>query len=97
MKTQIKPIFDIEKKKEKKYFGKFKEPLTSIPSLVQPQMDSFKWLLERGMAEVFKDFSPIKDYGDKKFELTFTGFEISEAKYDEHYAKENKISYEAPL
>lgn len=97
MKTQIKPVFNAEKKREKKYFGKFKKPLTSIPNLVQPHIDSFKWLLEHGLAEIFKDFSPIKDYGDKKFELTFTGFEISETKYDEHYAKENKISYEAPL
>ena len=53
MKTQIKPIFDLEKKKEKKYFGKFKKPLTPIPSLVQPQLDSFKWLLEHGIAEVY--------------------------------------------
>lgn len=96
MKEQIKPVI-FEGKREKKYFGKFKEPLTSTPNLVEPQLTSFKWLLESGLAEVFKDFSPIKDYGDKKFELAFTSFEISEPKYDEHYAKENKISYEAQL
>lgn len=96
MKNQIKPTF-YEGEKEKKYFSKFKEPLTSIPNLVEPQLNSFKWLLEQGLAEVFKDFSPIKDYGDKKFELTFSSFEISEPKYDEHYAKDNKISYEAQL
>ncbi|MEK7157481.1 MAG: DNA-directed RNA polymerase subunit beta [Patescibacteria group bacterium] len=96
MKEQIKPVI-FEGKREKKYFGKFKEPLTATPNLVEPQLNSFKWLLEHGLAEVFKDFSPIKDYGDKKFELAFTSFEISHPKYDEHYAKENKISYEAQL
>ncbi len=96
MKEQIKPLI-YKEAIEKKYFGKFKEPLVSIPNLVEPQLNSFKWLLEKGLAEVFKDFSPINDYGNKKFELTFTNFEISEPKYDEHYAKDNKISYEAQL
>lgn len=83
--------------REKKYFGKFKEALSAIPNLVEPQLDSFKWLLEKGIAEVIKDFSPIKDYGNKKFELSFSSFEISEPKCDEHHAKENKMSYDAQL
>ena len=96
MKNQKKPVFN-EGVREKKYFGKFKEALSEIPNLVEPQLNSFKWLLEKGIAEVIKDFSPIKDYGDKKFELSFTSFEISEPKHDEHYAKENKMSYDAQL
>ncbi|MDE1988368.1 MAG: DNA-directed RNA polymerase subunit beta, partial [Patescibacteria group bacterium] len=96
MKEQIKPVIRKEAR-EKKYFGKFKYPLAPMPNLVEPQLNSFKWLLERGLSEVFKDFSPINDYGNKKFELAFSSFEISEPKYDEHYAKENKISYEAQL
>ena len=81
----------------KKYFGKFKKPLTSLPDLVLPQIKSFEWLLKHGLEEVFKEFSSIKDYAGKKFELDFTGFKLSEAKYDEYYAKSNKLSYEAPL
>jgi len=84
-------------KREKKYFGKFKAPLIPIPNLVNHQTNSFQWLLEKGLAEVFKEFSPIKDYANKKFELSFTAFEISKPKYDEHYAKDNKMSYEGQL
>jgi DNA-directed RNA polymerase subunit beta len=83
--------------REKKYFGKFKAPLITPPNMVSHQTESFKWLLEKGLAEVFKEFSPITDYATKKFELSFTAFEISKPKYDEHYAKDNKLSYEGQL
>ncbi|MEN9622145.1 MAG: DNA-directed polymerase subunit beta [Candidatus Parcubacteria bacterium] len=84
-------------KKEQKFFGRWKEALADIPNLVDAQTESFKWLVEKGLADLFKEFSPIKDYSDKKFELSFTGFELSEPKCDEHFAKDNKLSYEAPL
>ena len=60
-------------------------------------MRSFRWLVEEGLKEIFKEFSPINDYGDKKFELSFTRYEIGEPKYDEFYAKENLHTYEAPV
>src|SRR3989339_1193795 len=81
----------------KKYFGAYTPPLTTLPNLVKPQLDSFKWLREVGLKEVFSEFSSINDYSRKKFELSFTDFKLSEPKYDEFYAKENKLSYEAPL
>ncbi|MFA6095449.1 MAG: DNA-directed RNA polymerase subunit beta [Candidatus Paceibacterota bacterium] len=83
--------------REKKYFSRFKESMIEVPNLVEAQTESFKWLVETGLAELFKEFSPIRDYSEKKFELSFTGFELSKPKYGEHYAKDNKLSYEAPL
>lgn len=83
--------------REKKYFSRYKQPLEQLPNLAETQVKSYTWLIEKGLAEVFKEFSPIKDYSEKKFELEFTGFELSKPKYDEHYAKENKLSYEAPI
>lgn len=81
----------------KKFFGRFKKPLTSTPNLVVSQVESFRWLLEKGLKEVFEEFSPIKDFSEKKFQLEFAGFEIAEPKFDEYTAKEKKLSYEAPL
>lgn len=83
--------------RQKKYFSKFKETLTPLPNLVEGQLESFKWLLEKGLADVFSEFSSIQDFTGKKFELDFTGFELQKPKHDEFYAKENKINYEAPL
>lgn len=81
----------------KKYFGRFKEALTEMPNLVESQVQSFNILIEKGIEEVLKEFSPIKDYAEKKFELSFTSFELSRPKYDEHYAKINKLSYEGQI
>jgi DNA-directed RNA polymerase subunit beta len=81
----------------KKYFSRFKEPLTVMPNLVESQTNSFKWIIETGIEEVLKEFSPIEDYAKKKFELSFTSFELSRPKFDEHYAKNNKLSYEGQI
>jgi DNA-directed RNA polymerase subunit beta len=83
--------------REKKYFARYKKPLVPLPNLVETHLKSYEWLLETGLKEAFKDFSPIEDYSGKKFSLEFTGIELSKPKYDEYFAKENKLSYEAPL
>ncbi len=68
-----------------------------MPNLVESQVASFDWLIKTGIEEVLKEFSPISDYAEKKFELSFTHFELSAPKYDEHYAKANKLSYEGQV
>ncbi|MEK9185557.1 MAG: DNA-directed RNA polymerase subunit beta, partial [Patescibacteria group bacterium] len=81
----------------KKYFSRYKKPLVPIPNLVKDQIDSFNWLVEKGLKEVFDEFSSIKDFSEKKFELDFIAFELEKPHYDEYYAKDKKLSYEAPL
>ncbi|MEK7177060.1 MAG: DNA-directed RNA polymerase subunit beta [Patescibacteria group bacterium] len=83
--------------KPKKYFGRFRKPLTGTPNLVISQVESFKWLIEKGLKEVFEEFSSIKDFSEKKFQLDFIGFELAEPKIDEYTAKDKKLSFEAPL
>ena len=84
-------------KREKKYFKRFKAPHVELPNLVRPQIDSFEWLMKDGIAEVMKEFSPLSDYSGKKFDLEFTNFEVGQPKYDEFHAKENMLTYDAPL
>ncbi len=82
---------------EKKVFSRYKEAMIPFPSLIETQLNSFDWLVREGLGEVFKEFSPISDYSGKKFELHFASFSLGEPKYNEHHAKENKLTYEAPL
>ncbi len=89
-KTRNKPL-------EKKYFSKYKEPLVPMPNLLETQIDSYKWLVKEGIKETLKEFSPIKDYSEKKFEISFESFSMGEPKHTPLYAKENKLSYEASL
>jgi len=62
-----------------------------------PQVASFRAFISDGLKSLFKEFSPIIDYSKKKFELEFVSFEIGEPKVDEYAAKENKLTYDAPL
>ena len=80
-----------------KTFSKYRKPLTKLPNLVENQILSYKDLVEKGISEIFREFSPIRDYSERKFDLEFVSFELSSPKYDEVYAKENKLTYEAPL
>ncbi|PCI19535.1 DNA-directed RNA polymerase subunit beta [Candidatus Wolfebacteria bacterium] len=84
-------------KREKKYFSKHKDPLVPFPDLLETQISSFKHLLETGLKDVFKEFSPIQDYSEKKFQLEFTDFVVTEPKYDEKYSKINKLTYEVQI
>lgn len=80
-----------------KTFSRYRESYAELPNLVEPQLASFEWLVKEAIAEVFEEFSPIRDYGEKKFDLFFEDCELGEPQFDEYYAKENMRTYEAPL
>ncbi len=86
-----------EEVRPKKFFGRYKKPLIEFPNLIEAQVKSYKWLMEEGIKEVFKEFSPIMDYSGKKFQLEFTSFSLGESKSDENETKINKISYQGSL
>lgn len=85
------------KKGNKKYFSKYQAPVVPVPDLLETQINSFNDFVEKGIGQIFKDFSPIRDYSDKKFELQFLSYTLGEPKSTPSFAKENKMSYEAPI
>jgi len=80
-----------------KTFAKFRQPVVELPNLIEPQLESYKWFVEEGLKEVFKEFSPITDYSEKKFELVLKKYEMGAPKCTPQQAKENKLTYDAPL
>lgn len=80
-----------------KVFSKFREPRLELPNLIEPQLESYRWFVEEGLKEVFKEFSPINDYSEKKFELQLKKYEMGAPKCAPQFAKENKLTYDAPL
>ena len=43
-----------------------------LPDLIAIQRDSFQWFLDRGLADTFRDISPIEDFtGQLRLELEF--------------------------
>lgn len=81
----------------KKTFKKYRQPKIGLPNLVENQISSYEKMIKEEMWDIFKEFTPILDYSEKKFELDIISFEIGEPKYDEVYVKENKLTYEAPM
>ncbi|MGH7196537.1 MAG: DNA-directed RNA polymerase subunit beta [Candidatus Saccharimonadales bacterium] len=68
-----------------------------LPNLIAHQLDSFKWFVEEGLGEIFAEINPIEDYTGQKLELRFKGYRFIEPKTTEADARENNISFEAPL
>jgi len=83
--------------REQKHFSRFRAPRVATPNLVEAQSQSYSWLIEKGVRETFKEFTPIKDYSGKKFDLEFIKIELGEPKVDEHYAKAQKLTLDIPV
>ncbi|MDP3646314.1 MAG: DNA-directed RNA polymerase subunit beta [bacterium] len=86
-----------QKVRPQKFFGRHREPLVKLPSLVASQIESFRQFVEGGAERVFKEFSPISDHSGKKFELKLVKFFFGDVRWDEHYAKRTMRTYESPL
>ena len=68
-----------------------------LPNLVDHQNKSFQWLIDEGLGELLAEISPIDDYTNTKLTLRFKDYHFDEPKMSEADARENNISYEAPL
>ncbi len=68
-----------------------------LPNLVDHQNRSFQWLVDEGLGELLAEISPIDDYTNTKLSLRFKDYHFDEPKISEADARENNISYEAPL
>ncbi len=82
--------------KKRVYFSG-QDDAVQIPNLVDHQNKSFQWFVEEGLGELFAEISPIDDYTGTKLSLSFKHYHFDEPKMSEGEARENNVSYEAPL
>lgn len=80
----------------RQYFTKIDEALDA-PDLVSHQSSSFQWFIKEGLGELLEEISPIDDYTGTKLSLSFKKYHFEEPKMTEAEARENNVSYEAPL
>ena len=77
-------------------FSKINEVL-DMPNLIEVQKDSYRWFLEEGLQEVFRDMSAITDYSGNLV-LDFIDYHIEDKpKYTIEECKERDVTYAAPL
>jgi len=67
-----------------------------MPHLLDLQIKSYEWFLEKGLKDIFKDISPIED-ASGNLSLSFEDFKLGEPKYDIRECKERDTTYAAPL
>ena len=67
-----------------------------MPNLISVQTDSFAWFTNEGLAQAFKDISPIEN-STKDMCVEFGKHEFGEPKYTVDECKEKDVSYQAPL
>src|SRR3569833_284813 len=78
------------------YFTKT-DDIISPPNLVDHQSTTFNWFIEEGLGELLAEISPIDDYTGAKLSLRFKDYRFEDPKLTESEARENNVSFEAPL
>ena len=80
----------------RKSFARYEE-IQDMPNLLEIQKKSYKWFLETGLREVFRDTDAVTDYSGN-LELSFVDYSMDEKpKYSEEECKARDATYAAPL
>jgi DNA-directed RNA polymerase subunit beta len=67
-----------------------------LPNLIQVQLSSYEWFLDKGLRTALKEVFPISDFTGH-LELDFIDYSLGEPKYEVQECKERDVSYQAPL
>ena len=71
--------------------------IQDMPNLLEIQKKSYKWFLDTGLREVFRDVDAVTDYSGN-LELSFVDYSMDEKpKYSEEECKARDATYAAPL
>ncbi len=86
--------------RERYSFANLEEAL-EVPDLIAVQRESFKWFLQHGIAETFRDISPIKDFTETlQLELEFDPDDEDlrpPPKFTVEECKEKDMTFSAPI
>ena len=81
--------------RERISFGRIPEVM-ELPNLIAVQKESFNRFMTEGLAEAFRDISPIEN-ASKTLEVTFGAHEFGDPKHTVEECKAKDINYQAPL
>ena len=65
--------------------------------LLAVQKESYKWFIEEGIEEILKEISPINDFTEKNWTLTFKDYRIGKPANSSDTAMSKGLTYDAPL
>ncbi|MFZ3102096.1 MAG: DNA-directed RNA polymerase subunit beta [Desulfitobacteriaceae bacterium] len=76
-------------------YSRIREVL-NMPNLIEIQQNSYRWFLEEGLREMFRDISPIQDFTGNLV-LEFIDYNLGDPKYEVEECKERDVTFAAPL
>ena len=82
-------------RRQRRSYARINEVM-ELPNLIEIQLKSYRWFLEEGLREVFRDISPIEDFSGN-LALEFVDYSLGEPKYSADECKERDANYAAPL
>jgi DNA-directed RNA polymerase subunit beta len=68
-----------------------------LPNLIELQLESFAWFVDKGLRDLFDEISPIKDFTGKVMELQFLDYEFGDPKYSEEECRTKDLTFSRPL
>ena len=81
--------------RERWSYSRIREVL-DMPNLIEIQQNSYRWFLDEGLRDMFRDISPIQDFTGNLV-LEFIDYNLGEAKYQVEECKERDVTFAAPL
>ncbi|MFA7682281.1 MAG: DNA-directed RNA polymerase subunit beta [Candidatus Peribacteraceae bacterium] len=79
------------------FFVEDENPSALVPSLIEMQVESYRWFLTNGLKELMEEITPITDFSGKKLELRILGHTFDPPKYDPDTCRRRNLSYEAVM
>jgi len=81
--------------RERWSYSRLREVL-DMPNLIEIQQNSYRWFLDEGLREMFRDISPIQDFTGNLV-LEFIDYSLGDPKYEVEECKERDVTFAAPL
>jgi DNA-directed RNA polymerase subunit beta len=81
---------------DRKRYARIPEVLP-VPNLIELQLESFEWFIDKGLRELFDEISPIKDFTGKVMELQYLDYEFGPPKYSEEECRTKDLTFSKPL
>jgi DNA-directed RNA polymerase subunit beta len=82
---------------EVKLFSTHPGNFIETPFMGEIQFNSWDWFTKKGIKELFKEISPIRDYTSKEYELYFEEYAFDEPKFSEEESWQRGSTFEAAL
>ena len=91
---KVNPLYT---QNRRSYFAEDEAMGEIVPSLIEMQIESYKWFLTEGLQELLEEISPITDFSAKRLELRVLGHTFDPPKYDPETCRRRNLNYESAL